>query len=213
MSRPALLLVASFALLPVVAPLARAQRTTIVPTIGISKDMRSQTSNRWNAGLNVGAGIFFQHSDVVSFGGRLAYHRWGADGDGWAKDEAGNQGGGYTYQLASSSGSQSVIEIVPSARFALTRKPGSVKVAAQVGAGVFIVNQGEVSISGAYQGGGTSGQATFTYGKTSRSGGGLQAALPITFGGVVEVMPIYSLYFAGDTYHHIGLSVGGVIGR
>ena len=191
---------------------AQAQGVSIIPTVGFSKDMRSVTSNRWNAGLNFGAGIFFKRSDALSIGGRIAYHNWSADGAGWAKDEAENQGVS-SYNLESSTGKQSVIEIVPSVQYALTRGESKVKVAAQVGVGMFLVHQGEVSISGTFSAPGSSGHGNFTYGKTSLTCMGVQVGLPVTISGVVQVMPLYSLYFSGDAYHHIALNVGVVLGK
>ena len=175
--------------------------------------MRSQTSNRWNAGVNVGAGVFFQRSGALSIGGRIAYHRWAADGDGWAQDAASDYGPSYTYSLEATTGHQSVLEVVPSIQIALRRTRSPVAIAGQVGVGLFLVNQSQVTISGTFGSPSTSGHATLTYGSTSLTGYGIQLGLPVTIAGVVQLLPLYSLYFAGDAYHHFSVTAGVVLGR
>ena len=59
----------------------------------------------------------------------------------------------------------------------------------------------------------TSGHATLTYGSTSLTGYGIQLGLPVTIAGVVQLLPLYSLYFAGDAYHHFSVTAGVVLGR
>jgi len=191
---------------------AFAQSVSFIPNAGISKDMRSKTSNRWNLGFDVGLNGFLSVAGPISIGGRVAYHSWGADGQGWADDYVKDIGGGYTYNLESSSGSQSLIEIVPSARYALLPAISPVQLDLQVGVGLFLVGSSDVSISGSYRSAFSTGHANVTFSNSSMTGVGGQVGLPLTFAGRIQILPLYTLYSAGgDLYHHITLNAGVVL--
>jgi len=189
---------------------ATSQNVSIVPNGGISKDMRSETSNRWNMGFNVGAFIYFQASDLISVGGRVAYHSWGADGEGWVKDY--NPSVNYTIQ--STSGSQSVIEIVPFVRIATSRSDNPVKLYVQVGGGLFLVSPGDVTVKGSFSTPSSYGTGEITFKNESMTGFGIQAGLPISISRLLQILPIYSLYWAdGDAYHHYAINIGVTLGN
>lgn len=169
---------------------------------GISKDMRSKTENVWKMGFNAGAQVFVS-LPVLTIGGRIAYHSWGADGAGWLKelDPTTN------YTVKSEEGSQSLIEIVPSLRFALINPPLLFRIDAQVGVGMFMVSSSTVKVTGTFNSGTSS--TTYTITTQSLTGFGPQIGLPISLLGTIEVTPIYSAYTAkGDWYNHWGLSAG-----
>lgn len=191
---------------------ALAQKATFVPNAGLSKDMRSVTSNRWNMGFNLGVNAFWQVSDIISVGGRAAYHSWSADGDGWAEDYAKDFGFGYTYNVTSSSGSQSVIEIIPSVKIATSSGDSPTKLDIQLGAGLFLVSPGDVKVSGSFRSAFSSGTMDVTFMGESLTGFGFQAGLPLTISGRFQILPLYSLYWAGgDAYHHITINAGIVL--
>jgi hypothetical protein len=211
MSRRPIFLVATLILVAAFAGEVAAQGFTIVPNAGLSKDMRSQTSNRWNMGFNVGLNAFVDLPGI-SVGGRVAYHSWGADGEGWAEDYAADYGSGYSYTVSSSSGSQSVIEIVPSMRFSLLPPLSPAKLHLQLGGGLFIVSPGDVKIDGSFRSAFSSGTASVTFTGESITGYGIQAGLPLTLVGKIQILPLYSLYWAGgDAYHHITINAGIVL--
>jgi hypothetical protein len=212
MSKKYTLAVLTVMLLAFSAESAFAQKATLIPNAGLSKDMRSVTSNRWNMGFNFGMNAFWQLSEVVSLGGRVAYHSWGADGDGWAEDYAKDFGSGYTYTVGSSSGSQSVIEIIPSVKFAITSGASPTKLDIELGAGLFLVSPGDVKVSGSYRGPFSTGTIDVTFKGEALTGFGFQAGLPLTVSDRFQILPLYSLYWAGgDAYHHITINVGIVL--
>ena len=191
---------------------ASAQNASIIPNLGISKDMRSVTSNRWNMGFNLGLNAFWPVSGVISLGGRAAYHHWGADADGWAADYAKNFGTGYSYTVQSSSGSQSVIELIPSLKIATSSGDSPTTLDVQFGVGMFLVSVSDVKIGGSFRTGFSSGTADVTFASESLTGFGFQAGLPLTIARRFQILPLYSLYWAGgDAYHHITFNAGIVL--
>lgn len=82
----------------------------------------------------------------------------------------------------------------------------------QLGAGIFLVSPGDVKVSGTFQSAFSSGTIDVTFTSESLTGFGLQAGLPLTFAGKFQILPLYSLYWAGgDAYHHITFNVGIVL--
>lgn len=208
MLRASALLVTILALL--VATEAVAQGITIVPNAGISKDMRSETANYWKMGFNAGLNAYVDLPGSLSIGGRVAYHSWSADGDGWAEDYATGYAAGYT--ITSSSGSQSVIEIVPTLKYSLTPRISPLRLDLSLGAGLFLVSPGDVKLEGSYRTAFSSGTISMNIQNETLTGFGIQAGLPLTLVGKIQVLPLYSLYWAGgDAYHHVTLNAGIVL--
>jgi hypothetical protein len=186
-----------------------AQSVVIVPAGGVSKDMRSVTSNRWNLGFNLAAHAFYPLSESFWVGARLAFHNWSVDGSGWAQDVLPSY-----HNLQSASGSQAVVEIAPCVRYAFLRSGGGLKISAQVGGGLFYVLKSEVVLRSTWNIGYSSGTQTLTRSSPSMTGFGIQIGVPIDIGKRIEILPLYSLYLAGgDLYHHIALNVGIVLGK
>lgn len=175
---------------------------------GLSKDMRSKTENLWKTGYNIGAHGFVSLPGIA-IGGRLAYHSWNADGDGWFKE----LGPGGIYTLKSVSGSQTMIEIVPSVRVAILNPPVGVRIDGQIGLGLFMVSPGDVTMTSSFRTSNSSGEQTQTFQGESLTGFGPQVALPITFLGKIEVTPLYAAYSAkGDWYNYFALNAGIRVG-
>lgn len=182
----------------------RAQGFFLTVNGGLSKDMRSKTENMWKMGYNIGAHGFVSLPGIA-IGGRIAYHSWNVDGDGWFKE----LGPGGIYTLKSISGSQSMIEIVPSLRFAILNPPAGMRVDAQVGFGLFMISTGDVVLTSSFRTTNSSGEQTQTFRSESMTGFGPQVALPITILGKVEIMPLYAAYSAsGDWYNYYALNAG-----
>ncbi|HWP82187.1 MAG TPA: hypothetical protein VNN76_05995 [Bacteroidota bacterium] len=179
---------------------------------GISKDMRSKTSNRWNMGFVLAGAALFNTSEALALGGRIAYHSRGIDGEGWVEDMyAGSSG---TYRFKEASGSQSVIEIMPLARLALSRSESPLHVSFQGGVGLFMVSESDVQITSSFTTTNSTGEQTVSFSDASLTGFGLQLALPLVFSRTVVVYPLYSLYSAdGDLYHFYTLQIGFTISR
>ena len=176
------------------------QGILVVPNAGFSKDMRSLTSNRWKWGFNAGVDGYLHVSEIIFVGARVSYHNWSMDAEGWAEDVLSASTG-----IQNSSGSESVVEVIPSLRIALLPPASPIRVDLQVGGGLIFVSHTEVRIRRRT----FSGWEESVASARSMVGTGLQAALPITLASVIEVLPVYTLYAAGgDPYHHIALNVG-----
>lgn len=183
---------------------ARAQGFFVTINGGLSKDMRSKTENFWKMGYNIGAHGFISLPGIA-IGGRIAYHSWSADGEGRIKE----YNPGVNYSITSVSGSQSMIEIVPSVRVALVNPPVGTRIDVQAGFGLFIVSPGDVTISGNFSVPGTTGSGSITFKSESLTGFGPQIALPFTIAGKIEIMPLYAAYSAkGDWYNYYALNAG-----
>lgn len=175
---------------------------------GISKDMRSQTSNRWNSGFNVGAQVFISPTGKLSFGGRAAYHSRGIDGEGWVTDLFPSN-----YRYKNASGTQTVIELAPSLRYELTPSLSPVSVSLQAGGGLFLVSESEISITATFSSPTVSGEETRVYSASSLTGIGVQLGLPVSFLGRFEVLPLYCAYNGGgDWYNFYALNIGFSLG-
>jgi len=203
------IMIVGVVLMAVLGSALSAESLRIIPFGGLSKDMRSVTSNRWNMGFTLGAQIFSPVSQSFWIGGRIAFHSWSIDGQGWFNDLFPDY-----FTFLSASGSQSVFEIIPSLRYLFTTSEGGLNIAGQVGAGLIYVGGSEATIQGSFHTTYSSGQETRTYSSSGMIGFGIQLGLPLTLGKIVEVMPIYTLYLAGgDFYHHIALNVGIHLGK
>lgn len=191
-----------------------AQQSILIFQGGMSKDMRSQTSNRWNSGPDFAISYFVQKSDRLSIGGQVSYHRWKADGKGWLEDFRGYVLDSYsTYSLKNSSGTQTVFEITPSARYKLSESNAPVSFSLQVGANLVLANESDVIVGYDYTLPNTIGFEEFTITSTSLTGFGIQLGVPITISNRFEVLPLYSPYFAGgDIYHHYAINLGIALG-
>jgi hypothetical protein len=186
---------------------ARSQGVSFIPHIGVSKDMRSETSNRWKLGLNVGGYLFISMPTGISIGGRVAYHSWQGDPDGWKEDYYGSGNS----RMDKFEGSQSVIELIPTIRLSLTPPLSPVRFSIQGGGGLVLVNASEVTMGVSYSYPGVSGYEETTFSSESLTGFGGQLSMSVGIG-PVEILPIYTLYLAGgDPYHHIAVGVGVAI--
>ncbi len=182
-----------------------ARQLSLIATGGVSKDMRSQTSNRWNMGFNVGLQGFISVPGLLTFGGRAGFHSRSIDGDGWVTDVVTRANS----KLKSASGTQTLIDLAPSMRFNFMPAISPVKIGIQVGAGLFMVSESEISLTTTFSSPGVTGEETKVFSSSSLTGFGLELGLPVTFLGRIELFPQYSVYTAdGDTYNYFILNVG-----
>jgi hypothetical protein len=190
-----------------------AQQLAIELAGGISKDMRSQTSNRWNTGFALSGSLFAGVVDWLSVGGRIGYHSRGIDGEGWAEDMYSGFSGSYTVRDAK--GTQTLIEVLPALRFHLSRDQAPTMVYFQAGAGFFLVSESDIEITTSYQSTNVTGQETVSYSDNTLTGIGVQLALPFVISRTISLYPLYSLYLGGgDLYHFYALQLGfSIAGR
>lgn len=190
---------------------AFSQGISIIPHGGLSKDMRSQTANYWETGFNIGAYLFISVPGPLSFGGKVTYHSWSVDGDGWMKDFFPTSP---TYRLDKSSGSQSVIEIMPALRYTLSPPLVPVKFSLQGAAGLLIVTASDVVVRGSYSTSNSSGSREQTIGGQTLTGFGLQVGPVISIASLIEILPMYTVYSAGgDLYNHYAIDIGITLGK
>jgi hypothetical protein len=203
----------TFTLLVVVSVSAFPQKLSIIPNVGFSKDVRTLTSNRWNVGFNLGADVFWNVTPIIGVGLRAAYHNWSADAEGWGEDSF-NAGYYTSFRMGDVSGSQSVFEIMPAARFAFTASDAPVKVFAQVGVGVVIASESDVTMNAFY----TTPYSTVSDRRTQAGstlvGSGVHVGLPVMISNLIEIQPKGTFYLANaDPYFHFGLNVGVRLGK
>jgi hypothetical protein len=154
--------------------------------------------------------VFAKLSDNFSLGGRLAYHHWTMDADGWFHDFF--SGGGYT--LESSSGSQDVFEIVPALRFATGNRENPVQLFIHAGIGIYVLSPSEIKIRGSFHTPTSSGWTEKTIMSSTTVGFGGQVGFPIVFSDVIELTPLYSPYMmGGDLYHFFSVNIGIIVTR
>lgn len=190
---------------------AFSQGISIIPHGGLSKDMRSETANYWKMGFNLGAYLFISVPGPLSFGGKVAYHSWSADGEGWMKDFFPTSP---TYRLDKSSGSQSVIEIMPALRYTLSPPLVPVKFSLQAAGGLLLISASDVVIGGSYSTSNSSGYREQSISSETLSGFGLQVGPVISIASLIEILPMYTVYLAGgDLYHHYAIDIGIALGR
>ena len=197
-------------LLIALALTAGAQTFSVIPSAGISKDMRSKV-NEWKMGFNIAVGGFFKTSETFSIGGRIAYHSWSIDGEEWAKDL---YTGYSSMTLDKATGSQSVIEIMPSIKFLLTQSEGPIQLSLQAGVGLLFISPSDVMVAINYRTYNSTGHIETKVITSTVTGFGGQVGLPIAFSRRIEILPLYTLYSAGgDLYHHYALNLGVVLGK
>ena len=184
-----------------------ARQLSLVISGGLSKDMRSKTSNRWNMGFNVGANAFISVPGLLTFGGRIGYHSRSIDGEGWVKDFLATSYSNTKFKSAT--GTQTVIDIAPSMRFNFAPAVSPVKIGLQVGPGLFLVSESDVKFTASYSAPNVTGEVTQQFSSSSITGVGLELGLPVSFLGRVELFPQYSVYNGGgDWYNYFILNVG-----
>ncbi len=187
-----------------------AQSATLMIQAGLSKDMRSVTENLWNAGPNFAVSYFIKKSERLSIGGQISYHRWKVDEKGSLKEFEGSTLDTYsTYSIKGSSGTQTVFEITPSARYALSEANAPVRFSVQAGVNIVFAKESDIKIGYDYTAPNTIGFREIVVRGQSLTGFGIQVGLPITISNRVEGLPLYSPYMvSGDIYHHFAANLG-----
>lgn len=99
---------------------------------GFSKDIRLKTENKWQWGLSLGSDLY-SSDNVVKFGIHLGYNKWSVDDNYYGASE--NE---------DITGSQSVLEIIPSMRITLPGKVPAGIPYIQLGFGFYQVNISDI---------------------------------------------------------------------
>ena len=189
-----------------------AQGLAIIPNVGIAKIM-GDNGDLWNLGFTAGVNVFYPTHKVVSFGGRIAYLQTSPKGE-----EILNLGAGapLEYEVESTSGSFSIIEIVPSIQIATSSGQNqTMRLACQVGGGIFMLSQSEVSAKGVhYSPYGGSVTSTTTLSDVSETKPGVQFGVELSYKRKLVLQPLYSMIFTEEnTTSYASVNLGFVFGK
>jgi len=159
---------------------------------GISKDMRTG-DNMWNLGLQVQASSYLRSSGKLWYGLRCALNRWSYD-EGEYPLKSG-------YTIGDSEGTQTLIEIVPSIRYPLSRTAFL-----RFGAGLFLISESDIKLDMSFSTPTSHGEEHVTMEGGSTIGFGLQPGVEFCFASI-SIVPIYTAYLReGDIYNHIAVT-------
>lgn len=175
----------------------------------VSKEVGPEHEN-FNWGFSVGGDFFFYVDDNILLGLRSTYTRFTPDETEFVESVGGLFDGNV-------SGNAFVVEIIPSLRLT-TRYPMSIiNLFAQIGAGVFILNN-EVTVTGDTNGDGDGDGSVIqeVFGEGTQGRFGFNVGLGITFGNpefiTVDLYPMFNLVFLGEgdsfRYFTINLALG-----
>ncbi|MBN2031247.1 hypothetical protein JW824_13515 [bacterium] len=170
---------------------------------GLSKDMRFSTENEWKMGFSFGGNVLFNSPGMVAFGLHFSYNHWSIDGKGWERFLFSG------YRVDRASGTQNIIEIIPSVRVLFLGKNPALKLYLHGGIGFFLVNISDAKISGSYNSTYETGWMETTIEAKNSANVGAQIGPCLILGNRLELLPIYSLYLMdGDLYNHISVQLG-----
>jgi len=189
-----------------------AQNVSFTPNASISKSFGDKDG--WNLGFSVGANLFYSTQKTFSFGGRIAYNRMFPNGQ-----EVLNLGAGpsYEYDIESTSGSFSIIEIVPSIQIATSTSDDDqdIRLSFQIGGGLFMLKHSDVSAKGIYWNPtGGSLTTTVTLFDDSETKPGVQFGVELSFKRKLKIQPLFSLVFTeGNSTTYASVCIGYIFGK
>ena len=193
-----------------------AQNVSFTPSASISKSFGDE--DYWNLGFSVGANLFYSTHKTFSFGGRIAYNRMSPNGG-----EVLNWGDGpsYDYDVESTSGSFSIIEIVPSIQIATSTSDDDqdIRLSFQIGGGLFMLMRSDVTAKGTYTypaGGMTSGSFITTAGLSddSETKPGVQLGVEFSYKRKLMIQPLFSLVFTDEnSTTYASVCIGYIFGK
>ena len=175
-----------------------AQNLSFIPNAGISQAF-GDDGDLWNMGFSVGANLFYSTQNIISFGGRIAYNQMSPIGKEILK-----LGGGESsldYNIESTSGSFSIIEIVPSIQIATstTDDDQDIRLSFQIGGGLFILDKSDISAKGIYHNPlGGSLTRTVTLKDYSETNPGVQLGVELSYKRKFMIQPLYSIVFTEE---------------
>lgn len=162
-------------------------------------------SEYWKAGFIINGEYFKKFSDNIFIGGRAAWNRWTPDEDELLAD-VGNLGG----VSVDISGSASVIELIPSARYYLTTNQGEqLQFFGQAGLGLFIISL-DAKVKASYMG------QSFDMGiddSDSNLGINLGGGAIFDLGNMkLSICPLYNIIFtSGESTSYFTVNLGIVL--
>jgi hypothetical protein len=197
----------------------KAQEVTFIPC-GSYSNLYGDGSAFWKEGFSVGINAFYQRSERLMIGARIAYNRWKPDGYAmmeltpsirmraiYTSRVTGIDSLDYEnlYLYDSESGSTTIIEIVPSVRWkALKDGNEHLVLALQGGPGLYIINS-KASARGQYG----PHKTTVHLETISEIKPGVQLGLTLTIRRQLEFQPLFNYIITDsgiDRYYAINLS-------
>lgn len=192
---------------------AHAQKVSFTPNAGVSKIVGSG-GDLWNLGFSVAANLFVSTGKIVSLGGRFAYSSMSTAGKGILTE---GEDPPLDYEDISTTGSFSIYEIVPSIQIATSSLDDNrdVRLAFQVGGGLFVLNKSDVSARGTYYSPfGGSMTKTVDLVDISDTHLGVRLGLDLSLKRKLMVQPLFGVIFLeGDSTAHASLCIGYIFGR
>jgi hypothetical protein len=189
-----------------------AQNVSLTPSASINKSFGDE--DYWNLGFSVGANLFYSTAKTFSFGGRIAYNRMSPDGN-----EVLNFGDGdtYDYDVESTSGSFSMIEIVPSIQIATSTSDSDqdIRLSFQIGGGLFMSKQSDIYAKGTYtQPSGGSLTRTVEFSDESQTKPGVQLGVDFSYKRKLMIQPLFSLVFNEEnSTKYLSICIGYIFGK
>jgi hypothetical protein len=193
-----------------------AQNVSFTPSASINKSFGDE--DYWNLGFSVGANLFYSTAKTFSFGGRIAYNRMPPNGN-----EVLNSGDGPTFDfdVESTSGSFSMIEIVPSIQIATSTSDSDqdIRLSFQIGGGFFMSKRSDIYAKGTYTyppGGWISGSFTQTteFSDISQTKPGVQLGVDFSYKRKLMIQPLFSLIFNEEnSTKYLSICIGYIFGK
>lgn len=173
----------------------------------VSKEVGPE-HERFNWGFSVGGDFFFYVDDNILLGLRSTYSRFTPDESEFVESV------GDLFE-GNVSGDAFVVEIIPSLRLTTRYSMSNINLFAQIGAGVFILNN-DVTVTGESDEDGETSVVQEVFGEGTQGRFGFNVGLGITFGNpefiTVDLYPMFNLVFLGDgdsfRYFTINLALG-----
>ncbi len=189
-------------------------KISFIPNAGIAKTV-GDGSEYWKLGFSAGADIFYESTSTISLGGRIAYNRIFPNGEKIMDLSSGIPGASYDYQLQNTSGGLSVIELVPSARIALSPPADSIgsNLFLQCGAGLFFIDS-DASATGKYESATVTSTMKISLKGQSGTKPGLQVGLGLNVGNRMSILSLFSIIFnEEEEMKYVSLNLGINLGN
>jgi|GEM_PF-2137589 len=213
MSKLTILICVSLLILVFSVDFGNAQNVGFIPNAGICKTFGDK-GDLWNLGFSVGANLFYPTQKILSFGVRMAYHSMTPNGEEIMKLGAQPS---LDYKIESTSGSFSIYEIVPSLQIATSSfyDDPTVRLAFQLGGGIFVLNQSEISARGVhYSPYGGSLTSTVSLNDVTETKPGVQFGIELSIKRKLAILPLYSMVFTDEqSTSFVSVCLGYIFGR
>lgn len=180
---------------------ALSQNIKVLPNAGISKAL-GDGSEYWKLGYNLGISVFTKSKSSISFGGRLAYNRLSPNGEELIKMgssiPAGPYGQTYDYELESTSGGLSIIEIVPAVMISTTTNKESNTILNIIGGAGLYSMSSNYKVKGSYESPSVQSTIEIEPDSESETKFGIQLGILLAIQNRFVIQPLYNIVFTEE---------------